>query len=372
MRIAIDARLNAYRVGGIPQYTRRLAEAMASVGREHRLITLQHREQRMPLVQAPNVSRMTLMTPPHHRWEALVLPVELVRARADVIHFPDFIAPPFCPAKAVVTIHDLAFIHFPEILDSEAKAYYGQVRVSAERAAAVIAVSESTRRDIVEHLGIPAEQIDVIYEAVAPDFGPAVVELGEARDAGEARVVAGTFMLFVSTIEPRKNLPTLLKALKICIDRNPRRDYRLVVAGTKGWRDQAIYAALQDLQLGDAVGFTGKISDDELRWLYSACRLYANPSLYEGFGLPLLEAMACGAACLASNSSCFPEIGGSAAEYLPPTDVEAWAEAIEQLWDDEQRRAELGRLGIARASQFSWTRAARETLAVYQRVAAGA
>jgi glycosyltransferase involved in cell wall biosynthesis len=371
MRIAIDARLNAYRVGGIPQYTRRLAAALAEAAPADTLVTLQHREQRAPLVAAENAERMTLITPPHHRFERLSLPAELLRVRAGVLHFPDFIAPPLCPAPAVVTIHDLAFLRFPEILDDAARAYYGQVGASARRAAAVIAVSEATRRDIVELLGLPPERVDVVYEAAAPGLAPpAPAEDGEeAPELGGARLTPGSFALFVGTVEPRKNLPLLLRALKTCVDRRQDRRYRLVVAGAAGWRDGPIYEALRDLRLGDAVVMAGKVTDAELRWLYGACRMYLNPSRYEGFGLPLLEAMACGAACLAASGSSLPEIGGEAAAYLPPDDEGAWADAIEALWEDGERRALLGRLGVARAAQFSWARAARETLAIYRRVA---
>src|SRR5215213_5149261 len=356
MRIAIDARLNAYRQGGIPQYTRQLVTALADVATEDQIVSFQHRDQLRPLAIAPNVVRRTALTPPHHRFEQWTLPLEVLLARPDVLHCPDFIAPVrrFCPA--VVTIHDLAFMHYPEILDASARAYYSQVTSNAPRADAIIAVSESTRQDIAQFLDIPIEQIDVIYE-------------GEARVLNSTPVAAGTFMLFVSTLEPRKNLPTLLQALRICIDRRPDAGYRLVIVGRRGWRDEAIFQAARDLKLADHVLFTGGVGQYDLRWLYNACRLYINPSLYEGFGLPLLEAMACGAPSLAAATSSLPEIGGEAAIYVPPLEAEQWADEMMALWDDEDRRAELGRMGVARAQQFSWNRAARETLKVYRRAA---
>lgn len=369
MRIAIDARLNAYRQGGIPQYTRLLLGALAEVAPDDEFIALQHREQLRPLVIAPNVRRRPALTPPHHRFEQWALPLEVLLARPHVLHCPDFIAPTRRPCPAVVTIHDLAFMHYPEILDDAARAYYGQVRTNAARADGIIAVSEATRQDIAQFLDLPIELIDVIHEAAAPLYQPLELRPGEARVLNGTPVEAGSFLLFVSTLEPRKNLPTLLKALRICLDRQPDAEYRLVVVGRRGWRDDAIFAAVRDLQLGDHVLFAGGVGQYDLRWLYNACRLYINPSLYEGFGLPLLEAMACGAACLAAATSSLPEIGGSAALYVPPLDAAAWADEIAALWDNEERRAELGRLGLARAHQFSWVRAARETLAVYRRAA---
>ncbi len=367
MRIAIDARLNAYRQGGIPQYTRQLITALADVTIEDQIVSFQHRDQLRPLAIAPNVVRRTALTPPHHRFEQWTLPLEVLLARPDVLHCPDFIAPTRRSCPAVVTIHDLAFMHYPEILDTSARAYYGQVTTNAPCADAIIAVSESTRQDIAQFLDIPIEQIDVIYEAAAPLYTQLDLREGEARVLNSTPVAAGTFMLFVSTLEPRKNLPTLLQALRICIDRRPEAGYRLVIVGRRGWRDDTIFQTARDLKLADHVLFTGGVGQYDLRWLYNACRLYINPSLYEGFGLPLLEAMACGAPCLAAATSSLPEIGGDAAIYVPPLEAEQWADQIMALWGDEDRRAELGRMGVARAQQFSWNRAARETLKVYRR-----
>jgi len=367
MRIAIDARLNAYRQGGIPQYTRQLLTALAEVAHDDQFITLQHRDHLRPLAVAPNVTRRTALTPPHHRFEQWMLPLEVLLARPDVLHCPDFIAPVRRPCPAIVTIHDLAFMHYPEILDDAARAYYGQIKTNAARADGIIAVSEATRQDIAQFLDIPIEEISVIYEAAAPLYGRLELRESEARVLNATPVAAGTFMLFVSTLEPRKNLPTLLHALRICLDRRPDRSYRLVVAGARGWHDETIFATARDLKLADHVLFVGAVGQYDLRWLYNACRLYINPSLYEGFGLPLLEAMACGAACLAAATSSLPEIGGDAALYIPPLDAGLWADAIEALWDDQERREELGRLGRVQAQHFSWLRAARQTLKVYER-----
>src|SRR5262245_40992792 len=368
MRIAIDARLNAYRQGGIPQYTRQLLTALAEVAQDDQIISLQHRDQLRPLAIAPNVIRRTALTPPHHRFEQWTLPLEVLLARPSVLHCPDFIAPVRRPCPAVVTIHDLAFMHYPEILDEAASAFYGQVKTNAPRADAIIAVSEATRQDIAQFLDIPIEQIDVIYEAAAPLYTQINLRVGEARVLNGTPIEADTFMLFVSTLEPRKNLPTLLHALRICLDRRPDVAYRLVVVGRRGWRDEAIFNAVRDLKLGEHVLFVGPVGQYDLRWLYNACRIYINPSLYEGFGLPLMEAMACGAACLVAATSSLPEIGGNAALYIPPLDAGLWADAIEALWDDQERREELGRLGCAQAQRFSWKRTARETLKVYQQV----
>jgi glycosyltransferase involved in cell wall biosynthesis len=369
MRIVVDARLNHYRRGGIPEYTRQLVSALAPIAAGDQIITLQHSEHRQPLVVAPNVRRSTIFTPPHHRFEQVSLPLELARLRPDLLHCPDFVAPARSPCPAVITVHDLAFMRYPEILDDDARRYYGQVQAAAQRAQGVIAVSEATRRDMVELLNLPAERINVVYEAADAAFQPRTVGESQQRTLGDHTLAVGSFALFVSTLEPRKNLTTLLQALRVCIDRRPSAGYRLAVVGAKGWRYQPIFDALEELRLGDHVLLLGSVPPDDLRWLYGACRLYANPSLYEGFGLPLLEALACGAPALVSNSSSLPEIAGDAAVLLPPQDVSAWADALEQLWHNDDHRAALSLAGPAQAARFSWQRAATETYAVYRRVA---
>ncbi|MEI8307205.1 MAG: glycosyltransferase family 1 protein [Chloroflexales bacterium] len=368
MRIGIDARLNAYRQGGIAQYTRLLLAAMAPLIGDDVLIALQHRRQPQPMTVARNVGQALLFTPPHNRFEPLALPVELLPQRLDLLHCPDFVAPRLRPCPAVVTIHDLAFLRFPEILDADARRYYGQVRASAHAAQAVIAVSESTRADIVELLDLPPERIDVVYEAAAPSFHPVAVGAGEQRTINGRPLRAGGFALFVSTIEPRKNLETLLRALRVCIDRRPQVGYRLAIAGVRGWLDGPVFDLIRELRLADHLDFLGWPQPDHMTWLYSACRLYLNPSLYEGFGLPVLEALACGAPALVADTSSLPEIAGAAALLIPPRDVAAWATAIADLWADDAARSALARRGPAQAARFSWDRAARETLAIYRRV----
>lgn len=368
MRIGIDARLNAYRQGGIAQYTRLLLAAMAPLIGEDTLVALQHRRQPQPMTIARNVERALLFTPPHNRFEPLALPIELLPQRLDLLHCPDCVAPRLRPCPAVVTIHDLAFLRFPDILDADARRYYGRVRASAHAAQAVIAVSESTRADIVELLDLPPERIDVVYEAAAPSFRPAEVGAAEQRTINERPLRAGEFALFVSTIEPRKNLETLLRALRVCLDRRPQTGYRLAIAGVRGWLDGPVFDLIRELRLADHLDFLGWPEPSQLIWLYSACRIYLNPSLYEGFGLPVLEALACGAPALVADTSSLPEVAGDAALLIPPRDVAAWAAAIMDLWEDDGARIALAQRGPTQAARFSWDRAARETLAIYRRV----
>ncbi len=369
MSIVVDARLNAYRNGGIPQYTRQLIHAMAAEAPTAAFTVLQHRRQPERLITAANVTRRVIYTPPHHRWEQWVLPVEVGAIRPHVALFPDFVAPTRRNFPAVVTIHDLAFLHFDDLLDDDAKAFYALVGASAKHADGIIAVSESTKRDIVELLDIAPERISVIYEAAAARFTPLPTIPHERKRINNIDVTANGYLLFVSTIEPRKNLPVLLQALRIVRDRHPNRNYHLVAAGARGWRETPILQQIDHLRLHDAITLLGSVSDDDLHWLYANSRIYANPSRYEGFGLPLVEALACGAPALASNTSSLPEVGGDAAMYLPPDDPTAWADAIEQLWDDGDMRARLAARGPVQAARFSWQRAAQETLQLLNRVA---
>ncbi|HYF62990.1 MAG TPA: glycosyltransferase family 1 protein, partial [Herpetosiphonaceae bacterium] len=360
--IAIDARLNAYRLGGIAQYTRKLIEHLARLAPGESWLALEHRKATAPVCDHPSVARARLWTPPHHRFEQIALPAEIALRRPRLLHSPDFIPPLRRTCPAIITVHDLAFRLYPEILDDAARRFYGQIDRAVRSAEAILADSHSTAADITRLLGVPAERIDVIH--LGTDVRPLTVAPGETRRLGGADWRAGEFITFISTLEPRKNIPTLLKALRVMIDRDPGAGYRLALAGSRGWLDDEIWACLRDQRLEDAVGFIEKPSDADVNWLLSACRVYVNPSRYEGFGLPALDALACGAPAVVSASSSLPEVVGDAAEQAPPDDVGAWADAIGRLWHDPDRRAELGRLGLRRAAEFTWERTAAQTLAV--------
>ncbi|MBO9339238.1 MAG: glycosyltransferase family 4 protein [Chloroflexus sp.] len=367
IRFAIDARLHAYRQGGITHYTRSLIKAMIPLlADDEELLVLEHVRSRTPLV--PTAHRTHLLTPPHHRLEQICLPIEIMLRRPALLHSPDFIPPFLRPCPAVITIHDLAFLHFPEILDQAARRYYGQIQRAATSAEAIITISQATRDDIIDRLGVPPERITVIYAAADERFQPWSLPPGATRTIDGKTLTADTFMLFVSTIEPRKNIPTLLRALRICCDRRPSTNYHLVLAGARGWLDQPILELIGELGLSDRVTRVGFVGGDDLHWLYAACRIYLNPSRYEGFGLPALEALACGAPAIVSDTSSLPEVVGDAAWLAPPLDPVAWADLIEHLWHDEATRRDLARRGPQQAARFSWTTAARQTLHLYRQV----
>ncbi len=362
MRIAIDARLVSYTSGGISEYTLGLARALAALESGDEILLLEGRRAKDNPGWPEAAQRVRLLTPPHHRLEQLTLPLELMHLAPDLLHSPDFIPPFRRRCRSVITIHDLAFLRFPGLLTPESARYYGQVRRAVESADRVIAVSEATRRDLLRLLSADPDKITVVHEAADPAFrplDPPVRELHRTRLGLPAR-----FVLFVGTLEPRKNIPTLLKAFAAV---RLRHDVSLVVVGGKGWLYEDVFGTRDSLGLGDAVVFRGRVPPAELLYYYNSASCLALPSLYEGFGLPALEAMACSTPVIVSNVSSLPEITGNAALAVDPHDVEGLAAAIDRLLTDEDLRARLQALGPARAAGFSWEKAARETLAVYHK-----
>ncbi|MBI4301055.1 MAG: glycosyltransferase family 4 protein [Chloroflexi bacterium] len=365
MRVGIDARLLYYAAGGISQYIRALIEALARIDRDDEFIVFQQRRDKQILLSQPNFRRRSLWTPCHHAWESWALSLELARARTDLLHSPDFISPSWLRSPAVVTIHDLAFLRFPQLVTGESRRYYGRIKRAVTSARGIIAVSENTRRDMTELLGVSPDRVDVIYHAADEAFRP----LGNETSAEfcQRRGLPPSFILWVGTIEPRKNLVTLLKALAILQSRGHH--YPLVVAGAKGWLYEETLNIIEDLSLTSKVILFGQASREDLLMLYNAAWVFAFPSLYEGFGLPPLEAMACGTPVISANTSSLPEVLGDAALLIDPEDVEAWADAIARLYQDEALRDELKSRGLAQSGKYSWTKTAEATLAVYRRVA---
>ncbi|MCS7038681.1 MAG: glycosyltransferase family 4 protein [Caldilineales bacterium] len=366
MRIGIDVRLAYYRQGGISWYAIRLLTALAKIDTENEYLLLQDRRQREPLVQAPNFHRIGLFTPAHHRLEQWPLSLETRRLGLDLIHSPDFIPPLHNRIPAVITVHDLGFVLFPHFLTADAARYYGQTELAARRASRIIAVSHSTANDLVRLMGVPEAKITVIYEAADPVFSPLPRDEAKTHLAEAGLRVPDEFILFVGTIEPRKNLHTLLEAYH-----RLRRDYRvalpLVLAGAPGWLHDDIMKRVHELGLQAHVHFLGTVaSNTALRGLYNLAVMLAHPAYYEGFGLTVLEAMACGTPVICSNAGSLPEVAGDAALLIAPDDTEAWAAAMYRLLDDTALQAELRARGLRQAARFSWEKAACETLAVYR------
>jgi glycosyltransferase involved in cell wall biosynthesis len=344
VRVAIDCRIAAYTSGGTAVYVRRLVEALAQLAPDE-LLVLEAARARERLAAGSLSAR--LFTPSHHRWEQLLLPLELLPRNIDVLHSPDYIPPFVRRCRSVITVHDLAFLRWPEFLTPDSRAYFnGHIRRAVSSADAIIAVSQATKQDLLELLDVPAEKVRMIYEA--PGFQAAP---GQARE---------DYVLFAGTFEPRKNLVRLIEAFAQV--KQGGYTGKLVLAGQAGWLAEPI---LESVQRHSAFVEVRQFEPA----LYARAKLLAFPSLYEGFGLPVLEAMASGTPVLTSNVSSLPEIAGDAALLVDPKDVEAIAEGMWRVLNDGALAAELSRKGLARAAEFSWERAARQTLDVYHSLA---
>ncbi len=362
MRIGVDARLYYYQPAGIGLYTSRLLTALAAIDHQNDYLVLQSRKDRAFLAAGPRFHRRALWTPPHHRWEQVALPLELAPLGLDLLHSPDFIPPFRWRGRSVITVMDLAFLRFPQLLMGESRRYYGQVSRAVTRADAILAISHSTKNDLVDLLNAPAGKITVTHLAANPACRP-VTEPARLEAVRHTYGLPVDYLLFVGTLEPRKDLPTLLRSFASL---GPAaKDVCLAVAGRPGWLYKQVYDLAESLRLGDRVRFLGGVSAADLPALYSGARLFVLPSLYEGFGMPVLEAMACGAPVVCANTSSLPEIAGDAALLFPPGDVAALAQAITAILSDGDLRRQLTERGFARAARFSWETTARQTLAVY-------
>jgi glycosyltransferase involved in cell wall biosynthesis len=367
MRIGIDARLVYYRQAGISQYTLRLLEQLAEIDPDDEFTVLQSRKDRSTLVQQSNFHPRSLWTPPHHRLEQLVLPLEIAPLELHVLHSPDFIPPFRRNCRSVITIHDLNFLLYPHFLTPESARYYGQIDQAVRNCDHIIAVSESTKRDIIRLTGAPEHKITVVYEAAHPIYRP-LQDVQLCQGIKSKFEIRDDFILFVSTIEPRKNVPTLLMAYKQLLD-NYHAPVSLALGGEKGWLSDEVFALVDKLGLQERVRFLGHVSPEDLLGLYNAAQVLVHPAFYEGFGLTPLEAMACGTPVIVSNTSSLPEVVGDAALLVEPTDVDGLAVAIWRVLSDNALRKQMIHKGLQRAHRFSWKKAAQETLAIYRRLA---
>jgi len=284
---------------------------------------------------------------------------------ADLFHSTEHLLMPLRNVPTVLTVHDLIYKLYPEY-HKKLNYYYlnAAMPLFCKRADAIIAVSEATKRDIVKYYDIDPAKIHVVYEAAAPHFQPPSPEkIAEVRHKYD---LPSQFLLHLSTIEPRKNLSRLLDALK-----RLRRDFpdlSLVLAGGKGWLYDDFFAKIEADGLGDVVLPLGWIPDEDLPAVLAAADLGVQPSLYEGFGLPILEHMGSGQVVAASNTASHPEVGGEAAAYFDPENVEEITAVIHHLLTDKDEYARRRALGLEQAKKFSWQRAAQETIAIYDQL----
>jgi glycosyltransferase involved in cell wall biosynthesis len=376
VRVALNAQLlsskASYRSAGINRVLQHLlAELPAVPGDEQYLVFAPESPENRRLLSAPRLRRRLTRLPmdrPAVRiaWEQMVLPIELPRARADLLHALGFVSPFGWRGPTVVTVYDLSFLRFPEVFNRANRLYLGTFTPpSLRRADRVITISESARQDVIELCGVPPERVTPILLAADERFKPAAP--AEVRAFRARHNLPERFVLYLGTLEPRKNVETLVRAYALLREQGSD-DHVLVLAGPRGWQYEPIFDLVKSLGLSDSVMLPGFVPAEEQALWYSSATVFAFPSRYEGFGLPLLEAMACGAPVVSSSASSLPEVVGDAGLLVDPMDVAGLSAALRELLEDEDRRQALAAAGRARASEFSWRRMASETVQVYREV----
>ncbi len=368
-RIGIDYTAAVTQAAGIGRYVRGLIRALLELDRENDYRLFAASPAPLPATPFP-VRRL----PFHDIWlmriwhrARLPLPAELITGRVDLFHSPDFTLPPTLPGvPTILTVHDLSFVRDPDSADDRLRAYLNRVVPrSVRRATHVLADSEATRQDLISLWNTPRDKVTVIYCGVEPHFRPVTDPARLAAVRARYNLGPGPYIFSVSTLQPRKNYRRLIQAFAPLAAR--RLDLSLVIAGGRGWKDEEILGEPERLGLANRVCFPGFVADHDLPALLSAAELFAYPSLYEGFGIPILEAMACGTPVISSNCSSLPEVTGDAGLQVDPVDVAALSAGMERLLTIRELRTDLVRRGRERAAQFTWPAAARQLLAVYSR-----
>jgi len=368
VRIGIDARLTYYSQAGIAQYTQHLIRELGALDASHRYLLLQSRKDRRDLAAAPNQQRVACWTPSHHRLERLALLLETLPLRLDLLHSPDFIPPYKGPYRSVITVHDLAFLRYPDFVTLDSRRYYNrQIEAATRRAEHIIAVSRATQADLVDLLAVPADKITVIHEAAHDAYRP--LADSAVRDHLARFDLAPGYVLFLGTFEPRKNLDGLLQAYAALLSEVPDAP-PLVMAGRRGWLDDPLFALARKLGLERHVRWLEGLEQEDLPPLYAGAAVLCMPSHYEGFGLPALEAMACGTPVVVANRASLPEVVGDDGLLVDPDSPDDIAAGLRSVLTDAALAADLRRRGLARATQFSWRETARQTLSVYEQVLA--
>ena len=294
----------------------------------------------------------------------LPLPAEVFSGAVDLFHSPDFVLPSLRSARGLITVHDLAFLRVPECADPGLRAYLSQaVPRSLARADHILADSQNTKRDLIELLDVPAGRISVVPAGVEPRFRP-IEDEAERQQVRQRYELDKPFILSLGTLEPRKNYARLIEAYARLRRQMPHAP-DLIIVGGKGWLYEEIFAAARKWGHG-GVRFLGFVPDEDLPALYSLAALFVFPSLYEGFGIPPLEAMACGTPVVCSDRPSLPETANDAALMVDAEDVERLAAAMRRVLEDEALRARLVEKGFAQAQRFTWEKAAQRLLTVYQ------
>jgi glycosyltransferase involved in cell wall biosynthesis len=371
LRIAIDAHSVGTGLGGNESYATNLIEALAQIdSSNHYTLYVTRREALERFSNRwPNFSvRTTLPHTPLIRIP-LTMSAELRRNPVDVLHV-QFTAPPFSPCPVVVSIHDLSFEHLPQTFKWRSRKQLRiTVRRSARDATQVIALSEFARRDIIATYQVSSEKVSVIPLAAPAHFRP-VQDEGELQRVRQTYGIEGDYILSVGAIQPRKNLSRLVAAYSRLRWARPEVKLpQLVLVGKCAWLYDETLRTIKELEVSESVILTGYVRESDLPALYSGALCFVYPSYFEGFGLPPLEAMKCGAPVIVGNKTSLPEVVGDAGVLIDPFDVDEMASAIQRVITDSNLRAQLRVKGLERAKLFDWQETARQTLSVYKKAA---
>ena len=374
MRIGIDYTAAINQSAGIGRFVRNLFCEVIRLDPENQYVMVHAvpnpgRVAKVP--DAPNVVgkelrfRERTMTALWHRLQ-LPVPIDLLTGSLDLFHAPDFILPPLHRGVSILTVHDLAFLIHPECADERLLMFLERaVPRSCERADYIVTDSENTKNDVICLLDADPHRVFVVPGGVDQVFQPA--NPGTIAEVRRTYNVWNPYVLAVGVIEPRKNLPRLIDAYSRFRLRTGA-EHQLVIAGGKGWKWEETFRTAEQCGFADDIVFTGYVPDEHLTALYSGADVFALPSLYEGFGLPVLEAMACGTPVVCSDTSSLPEFATGAAILVSPDDTNAIADALEQVCLDELVRSDLRTRGSKRAAEYTWERAATTLLEVYRKV----
>jgi len=372
MLIGIDAsRTTIARRTGTEAYSLELTRALLALTTEHRWrLYFNQAPARNTWPHRPGVEQRVM--PFSRLWTHLRLSLEMFEAPPDVLFVPAHVLPLVRPRHSVVTVHDLGYHHFPDAHTRSALAYLKlSTRMNARWATLILADSEATRNDLMRIYRTPAEKIRVVYPGRNEGL-QRVVDRDRIGAVAGSLGIGGDYILYLGTLQPRKNLVRLVEAFGEMLaawneDVPPP---TLVLAGKKGWLSGDIFRSVERLDLSKHVLFPGYVPDEDLPALLSGARVFAFPSLYEGFGFPVLEAMACDVPVVCADSSSLPEAAGDAALRVDPLDTEALAEALHRALTNESLRSQLIQAGRQQIQQFSWQKSARQTLEVLEEAAA--
>ena len=371
MRVGIDGYPLAEPRTGVGHYTLELARALALISSadEFELVSpapfdvaaLEEIERaKLPNLLTKNPRASSI----RGHWWSIGLPMYIRRAGFDLFHGTNFDVPLWKQGRSVVTIHDLSALLHPEKHRSRlVRRARLRLPLVVRFADMIITPTEAVKREVCDRFKLKPAKITAIHSAARGSFKP--MPFAQSAELRQRLRVEDDFLLFVGTLEPRKNLLTLLKAFAEIIGHGDLRP-QLVIAGGEGWLMDDMFTFIRKSGITERLRFTGYLSDEELRGLYSSCKVFLYPSVYEGFGLPPLEAMACGAPVVAGRIPSLQEVLGSTARLVDPMDVDALAEAIVELLKDENQRQVLGAAGPEHAGKFSWEKTARLTLDVYR------